>query len=63
VYGSPQAFVGGCTHALWIAGGLSALGIVAALLAPGRRRESGTSAAHAMTALWEPEALAPPVTP
>ena len=37
-YGSPQAFVDGFTQALWIGAGLSAFGIVAALLAPGRRR-------------------------
>ena len=41
-YGSPQIFVDGFAPALWVAAGLSALGIVAALLAPGRpglRRE------------------------
>ena len=38
VYGSPEAFVERFTPALWVAAGLSALGIVAALLAPGRPR-------------------------
>jgi MFS family permease len=37
-YGSPQTFVDGFAPALWVAAGLSALGIVAALLAAGRPR-------------------------
>jgi EmrB/QacA subfamily drug resistance transporter len=37
-YGSPQAFIDGFKVALWIAAGLSAVGIVAALLAPRRLR-------------------------
>jgi EmrB/QacA subfamily drug resistance transporter len=37
VYSSPHAFVDGFTPALWVAAGLSALGILAAALAPGRR--------------------------
>jgi Na+/glutamate symporter len=32
VYASPEAFAHGFSQALWIAAGLSALGIVAALL-------------------------------
>ena len=36
-YVSPQDFVDGFTPALWVAAGLSAAGIVAAALAPGRR--------------------------
>jgi MFS family permease len=35
-YTSPQLFVDGFTHALWVGAGFSAVGIVAALLAPGR---------------------------
>src|SRR5207302_2237888 len=35
-YVSPQDFVDGFTPALWVAAGLSAAGIVAAALAPGR---------------------------
>jgi EmrB/QacA subfamily drug resistance transporter len=37
-YGSPQLFVDGFTKALAVAAGLSAFGLVAALLAPGRRQ-------------------------
>src|SRR5437763_5065297 len=37
VYRSAQAFVDGFAPALWVAAGLSAVGIVAAALAPGRR--------------------------
>jgi EmrB/QacA subfamily drug resistance transporter len=37
VYQSPRAFVDGFTQALWLGAGLSALGIVAALVTPGRR--------------------------
>jgi len=40
VYASPQAFAGRFTHALWFGAALSALGIVAALLAPGRARRT-----------------------
>jgi len=35
-YGSPQVFIDGFAPALWVGAGLSALGVVAALLAPGR---------------------------
>jgi EmrB/QacA subfamily drug resistance transporter len=38
VYGSPAAFVDGFAPALWVAAGFSALGILAALIAPGRAR-------------------------
>jgi hypothetical protein len=36
-YGSPAAFIDGFSAALWVAVGLSALGTVAAALAPRRR--------------------------
>jgi EmrB/QacA subfamily drug resistance transporter len=39
-YGSPQVFIDGFAPALWIAAGISALGIAAALLAPGRLRRA-----------------------
>jgi EmrB/QacA subfamily drug resistance transporter len=39
VYESPQAFVDGFAQALWVGVGLSAVGAVAAILVPGRRRE------------------------
>jgi hypothetical protein len=38
VYHSPRVFVDGFTQALWVGAGLSALGVVAALRMPGRRR-------------------------
>jgi EmrB/QacA subfamily drug resistance transporter len=38
VYSSAHVFVAGFTAALWVAAGLSALGIAAAALGPGRRR-------------------------
>jgi EmrB/QacA subfamily drug resistance transporter len=37
-YASPHAFVAGFGPALWVGAGVSALGIIAALLAPGRLR-------------------------
>jgi EmrB/QacA subfamily drug resistance transporter len=37
VYGSPHVFVDGFRPALWVASSLSALGVVAAALSPGRR--------------------------
>jgi MFS family permease len=40
VYGSSSVFVDGFTHALWVGAGFSAVGILAALLVPGRRRAS-----------------------
>jgi EmrB/QacA subfamily drug resistance transporter len=46
-YGSPHAFVGGFTDALWVGAALSALGIIAALLGPRRRRAGQTSATQA----------------
>jgi hypothetical protein len=39
-YSSPHAFVDGFAPALWVGAGVSALGIVAALLAPGRARRA-----------------------
>jgi MFS family permease len=44
-YGSPHAFVDGFAPALWVGAGVSALGIVAALLAPGRLRAEPVSPA------------------
>jgi MFS family permease len=38
VYASPDAFVHGFTHALWVAVGFSGAGVVAALLTAARRR-------------------------
>ncbi len=49
-YGSPHVFVAGFTQALWVGAALSALGIVAALLAPRRRRVVQTSQAPANAA-------------
>jgi hypothetical protein len=37
IYGSPRLFIDGFTAALWVGAGLSALGMVAAALSPGRR--------------------------
>jgi EmrB/QacA subfamily drug resistance transporter len=37
IYSSPQTFIDGFTPALWVAVGLSALGMLAAVLSPGRR--------------------------
>jgi hypothetical protein len=37
-YASPQVFVDGFAPALWVGAGLSALGVIAALLSPGRIR-------------------------
>jgi EmrB/QacA subfamily drug resistance transporter len=47
VYTSPQAFVDGFTPAMWVAAGLSGLGIVAAALAPERRPAERASRAGA----------------
>jgi hypothetical protein len=38
VYGSSSVFVDGFTRALWVGAGFSTVGILAALLVPGRRR-------------------------
>jgi EmrB/QacA subfamily drug resistance transporter len=43
-YTSPQAFVDGFTPALWVGAGLSVLGVIAALLAPGLARAPETVA-------------------
>ena len=45
VYRSPQVFVDGFTQAVWVAVGLSATGIVAALLTAARRRRVAVPAA------------------
>src|SRR3954452_3402943 len=37
IYSSPHVFIDGFTAAMWVAAGLSALGVVAAACAPGRR--------------------------
>jgi EmrB/QacA subfamily drug resistance transporter len=50
VYASPQAFVDRFSHALWVGAALSALGIVAAVLAPGRRQHAGVPALAAESA-------------
>jgi EmrB/QacA subfamily drug resistance transporter len=47
-YASPQAFIDGFGPALWVAAGLSAIGIVAALLASGRPRRAEAPAAEAV---------------
>jgi EmrB/QacA subfamily drug resistance transporter len=52
VYHSPRVFIGGFTSALWVGAGLSALGVPAALLIPGRRRPAED------TAVVPPPALA-----
>ena len=39
-YSSAQAFVNGFTPALWVGAGLSGLGVLAALLSPGRGRRA-----------------------
>ena len=44
VYGSPHAFIDRFGPALWVAAGLSAVGILAALLAPGRHQGEETPA-------------------
>jgi hypothetical protein len=36
IYTSPQLFIDGFSAALWVAAGLSALGMIAAALSPGR---------------------------
>jgi EmrB/QacA subfamily drug resistance transporter len=51
VYGSPQAFVDGFGPALWVAAGFSALGIVAALLSPGRLRPEAAAVPQTVRAL------------
>jgi EmrB/QacA subfamily drug resistance transporter len=38
IYGSPRLFIDGFSAALWVAAGLSVLGMLAAVLSPGRRR-------------------------
>jgi MFS family permease len=48
VYHSPRVFIDGFTHALWVGVGLSAVGSVAALLVPGRKRIVEASAPAAL---------------
>jgi MFS family permease len=50
VYSSPRVFIGGFTAALWVGVGLSALGMLAAALSPGRRPRSEPSIPEAMFA-------------
>jgi hypothetical protein len=38
VYHSPHAFVSGFTQALWVGAAFSVLGVLAAVLMPGRKR-------------------------
>jgi hypothetical protein len=54
VYHSPRLFIDGFTHALWVGVGLSAVGSVAALLVPGRKRTAETGAAPAVLATHQP---------
>jgi EmrB/QacA subfamily drug resistance transporter len=54
VYHSPQVFIDGFTSALWVGVGLSAVGVVAALLAPGRRRTSPANVARTPLVVEEP---------
>ncbi|HEU5141658.1 MAG TPA: hypothetical protein VFU04_00715 [Solirubrobacterales bacterium] len=51
VYGSPHAFIERFGPALWVGASLSALGILAALLAPGRTRPSDETAGSIQPAL------------
>ena len=44
VYKSPHVLIDGFTQALWVGVGFSALGAVAALLAPGRQRPAEATA-------------------
>ena len=46
IYSSPQVFVEGFSPALWVGVGLSALGMVAAVLSPGRRPTSDVAVAE-----------------
>jgi EmrB/QacA subfamily drug resistance transporter len=50
-YASPQAFVDGLVPALWVGAGIVALGAVAALLIPRKRREAGATALEPELAL------------
>jgi len=54
VYASPAAFIDRFQLALWVAVGFSAIGIVAALLAPGRPRHETTVPVAAQPALASP---------
>jgi hypothetical protein len=56
VYQSPRVFIDGFTNALWVGVGFSALGLVAALLAPTRRRTALASAVSVALAVEEPSA-------
>jgi hypothetical protein len=56
VYHSPRVFIDGFTNALWVGVGFSALGLVAALLAPTRRRTALASAVSVALAVEEPSA-------
>jgi hypothetical protein len=57
VYGSSTVFVDGFTHALWVGAGFSAVGMLAALLVPGRPRASRgeTSLSLSLEFATEPE--------
>jgi len=54
VYNSPQVFIHGFTSALWVGVGLSAVGVVAAMLAPVRRRTAPVSVARTALVVEEP---------
>jgi hypothetical protein len=55
VYSSPQAFVDGFQTALLVGAGLTAVGIGAALLAPGRPRAKKAAAPASFALAAEPE--------
>ena len=58
-YSSPQVFINGFAPALWVGVGLSALGVVAALLSPGRlRRETAVTIVPPVPALAEESSIA-----
>jgi EmrB/QacA subfamily drug resistance transporter len=50
-YASPQLFIDGFAPALWVGAGLSALGVLAALLSPGRRRQMAPGVVEPMPSL------------
>jgi MFS family permease len=57
-YRSPQVFVDGFAPALWVGAGISALGVVAALLSPGRlRREAAVTVVPPVPALAEESSM------
>jgi len=51
VYHSPHLFISGFTQALWVGAGFSALGVLAALAMPVRRRAQRATAEQPVLAL------------